>query len=78
MEAEARQIEAHKQLDKHNFDQIYVVTDHESVLFPEEPTMGSLPTDDDTIEVKYRRIAGDTVSDITEGVLIEAQSPGAN
>lgn len=65
-------------LDNHNFDQVYVVTDHGFVLFPEEPTMESLPTDDDTIEVKYRRIAGDTVADITEGVLIEAQSPGAN
>lgn len=67
-----------RKLEKHNWDRVYVVTDHGFVLFPQEPTMEALDSDDGEVEVKYRRVAGDSVQGKGEGILVEANTPGAN
>jgi len=67
-----------RKLGKHNWDRVYVVTDHGFVLFPQEPTMESLDSDDGDVEVKYRRVAGDSIQERGAGIFLEANTPGAN
>lgn len=67
-----------RKLENHNWDRIYVVTDHGFVLFPQEPTMEALDQVEGAVEVKYRRVAGDSIDGSGKGILVEANTPGAN
>ena len=65
-----------QKLEKENWDRIYVATDHGFVLLPEETTTESVPSDAPNSEVKYRRVAGDNLSGLSNGVHISANTPG--
>lgn len=63
-------------LDNKNWDRIYVVTDHGFVLLPEGTTTEAVPSKASDSEVKYRRVAGDDLSGLSNGVHISANTPG--
>lgn len=63
-------------LENKNWDRIYVVTDHGFVLLPEGTTTESVPSNAPDSEVKYRRVAGDDLSGLTNGVEVSGSTPG--
>jgi len=65
-------------LDNKNWDRIYVVTDHGFVLLPEGTTTEAVPSSVPDSEVKYRRVAGDNLSGLTNGVSVSGSTPGLN
>lgn len=66
-----------RKLDEQGWDRIYVVTDHGFVLFPEETNMEAVPTSYEQSEVKYRRVAGDTIEQSERGILLSPNTQGA-
>ncbi|WP_257301031.1 BREX-5 system phosphatase PglZ [Haloarchaeobius sp. FL176] len=65
-----------QKLDEESWDRIYVVTDHGFVLLPEGTTTEAVPSDTPDSEVKYRRVAGDDLSGLSNGVHVSASTPG--
>jgi hypothetical protein len=63
-------------LDNKNWDRIYVVTDHGFVLLPEGTTTEAVPSGAPDSEVKYRRVAGDELSELTNGVSVSGSTSG--
>ncbi len=65
-----------QKLDDDNWDRIYVTTDHGFVLLPEDTTTESVTSKTPGGEVKYRRVAGDEVDNLDNGVHISSNMPG--
>lgn len=65
-----------RKLVDENWDRIFVVTDHGFVLLPDDTVMESIPNDVEGSEVKYRRIAGNTLDDIGSGVFLSTDTAG--
>ena len=65
-----------KKIEDDSWDRIYVATDHGFVLLPEGTTTEAVDSSAPGAEVKYRRVAGDDLSNLTNGVHIPSNTPG--
>ncbi len=65
-----------QKLEKESWDRIYVATDHGFVLLPEGTTTEAVPSDAPGSEVKYRRVSGDNLSGLNNGVHISSNTVG--
>lgn len=63
-------------LNNKNWDRIFVVTDHGFVLLPDGTTTESVPSEAPESEVKYRRVAGEDLSGLTNGVSVSGSTSG--